>query len=161
MYRAATRPPNGCVVPGLSAGESPHNDLLVYRVGRESREPCPPADRPRMEKSMTDFNTLIQKMILDAVNERIDSVEALESRMVNQHGEYITTKRAAELMNVDPGTVRAMCRDGRLKAATAEGHAPLILVRSMAGMVESTDTELEIKPKRKRKYDNAPKYYIK
>lgn len=110
---------------------------------------------------MDKFDKLLRDMITAAVDERIGSIEALEDRMVRLHGEYVTTKRAAEIINVDPGTVRAMCRDGRLKAATAEGHAPLILVRSMAGMVESTDTELEIKPKRKRKYDNAPKYYIK
>lgn len=110
---------------------------------------------------MNDFDATIRKMIADAVDERIGSAEALEERMVRMHGEYITTKKAAELINVDPGTVRAMCRDGRLKAATAEGHAPLILVRSMAGMVTDKAAEQPtVKPVRRRKYDNAPKYYI-
>ena len=80
---------------------------------------------------MNDFNKLLRDMITAAVDERINSVEALEERMVKMHGEYVTTKRAAEIINVDPGTIRAMCRDGRLMATAADGHAPLILVRSM------------------------------
>ena len=84
---------------------------------------------------MDNFDKLLRDMITAAVDERINSVEALEERMVKMHGEFVTTKRAAEIINVDPGTIRAMCRDGRLMATAADGHAPRILVRRMAAMV--------------------------
>lgn len=111
---------------------------------------------------MDNFDKLLRDMITAAVDERINSVEALEERMVKMHGEYVTTKRASEIINVDPGTIRAMCRDGRLMATAADGHAPLILVRSMAGMVEDKTAEQPtVRATRRRKYDNYPNYYAK
>lgn len=109
---------------------------------------------------MNDFDKLLRDMITAAVDERINSIEALEERMVKMHGEYVTTKRAAEIINVDPGTIRAMCRDGRLMATAADGHAPLILVRSMAAMVKD-EKSLELQAKRKHKYDNCVGYYVR
>lgn len=40
---------------------------------------------------MNDFDKLLRDMITAAVDERINSVEALEERMVKMHGEYVTT----------------------------------------------------------------------
>lgn len=109
---------------------------------------------------MDNFDKLLREMITAAVDERIGTIEALEDRMVRLHGEYVTTKRAAEIINVDPGTIRTMCRDGRLRAAVADGHAPLILVRSMASMVEDETAEQpKVKAVRRRKYDDC-KYKV-
>jgi len=109
---------------------------------------------------MDNFDKLLRDMITAAVDERINSVEALEERMVKMHGEYVTTKRASEIINVDPGTIRAMCRDGRLMATAADGHAALILVRSMASMVEDkTADQPRVKAARRHKYDDC-KYKV-
>lgn len=66
----------------------------------------------------------------------------------------------AMLLNVNPKTVYAMLKDGRIRG-THEG-SPLVLVRSMAGMVEDKTAEQPtVRATRRRKYDNYPNYYAK
>ena len=71
-----------------------------------------------------------------------------------------TTKLSilAMLLNVNPKTVYAMLKDGRLQG-THEG-SPLVLVRSMAAMVED-EKSLELQARRKHKYDNCAGYYVR
>lgn len=107
---------------------------------------------------MNDINKLLRDMITSAVDERIGSVEALEQRMVRMHGEFIPPIQAAKLLNVNPKTVYAMLHDGRLKG-THDG-SPLVLVRSMAAMVEDEES-LELQARRKHKYNNCAGYYVK
>ena len=107
---------------------------------------------------MNDFNKLLRDMITAAVDERINSVEALEARMGKMHGEYVPPIQAAKLLNVNPKTVYAMLKDGRLQG-THEG-SPLVLVRSMAAMAKD-DESLELQAKRKHKYDNCVGYYVR
>nr|DAI09157.1 MAG TPA: Pyocin activator protein PrtN [Caudoviricetes sp.] len=107
---------------------------------------------------MNDFDKLLRDMITAAVDERINSVEALEERMVKMHGEYVPPIQAAKLLNVNPKTVYAMLKDGRLQG-THEG-SPLVLVRSMAAMVED-EKSLELQARRKHKYDNCAGYYVR
>lgn len=107
---------------------------------------------------MNDFNKLLRDMITAAVDERINSVEALEERMVKMHGEYVPPIQAAKLLNVNPKTVYAMLKDGRLQG-THEG-SPLVLVRSMAAMVEDKTAEQpRVKAARRHKYDDC-KYKV-
>jgi len=107
---------------------------------------------------MNDFDKLLREMITAAVDERIGSVEALEQRMVRMHGEFIPPIQAAKLLNVNPKTVYAMLHDGRLKG-THDG-SPLVLVRSMAAMVEDENNPAP-RAARKRKYDNCSGYCVK
>ena len=107
---------------------------------------------------MNDFNKLLRDMVAAAVDERINSVEALEERMVKMHGEYVPPIQAAKLLNVNPKTAYAMLKDGRLQG-THEG-SPLVLVRSMAAMVED-EKSLELQARRKHKYDNCAGYYVR
>lgn len=106
---------------------------------------------------MNDFNAILQKMIADAVDEKINCTAALEERMVKMHGEYLPPIQAAKLLNCNPKTVYAMLKDGRLKG-THEG-SPLVLVRSMAAMAEPTPEEITFKPARRTKYQDR-KYYV-
>ena len=107
---------------------------------------------------MNDFNKLLRDMIAAAVHERVNSVEALEEHVVKMHGEYVPPIQAAKLLNVNPKTVYAMLKDGRLQG-THEG-SPLVLVRSMAAMVED-EKSLELQARRKHKYDNCAGYYVR
>lgn len=107
---------------------------------------------------MDNFDKLLRDMVAAAVDERINSVEALEERMVKMHGEYVPPIQAAKLLNVNPKTVYAMLKDGRLQG-THEG-SPLVLVRSMAAMVED-EKSLELQARRKHKYDNCAGYYVR
>lgn len=107
---------------------------------------------------MSDFNKLLNDMITAAIDERIGKVEALEQRMVRMHGEFIPPVQAAKLLNVNPKTIYAMLKDGRLKG-THEG-SPLVLVRSMAAMVEDAE-QPTLRAVRKHKYDNYSGYCVK
>ena len=107
---------------------------------------------------MDNFDKLLRDMVAAAVNKYINSVEALEERMVKMHGEYVPPIQAAKLLNVNPKTVYAMLKDGRLRG-THEG-SPLVLVRSMAAMVED-EKSLELQARRKHKYDNCAGYYVR
>ncbi len=90
-----------------------------------------------------EIEKLLREMIQQAVDERINSVEAMEDRMVRAHGEFVSIARAADLLNVSTSTIRRMLDDGRL-IGTIEGQ-PLVMVRSMAQMTSAGIT-------RKQKY---------
>ena len=81
-------------------------------------------------------------------------------RLLKARGLKVALQKFDPYLNVDPGTIRAMCRDGRLMATAADGHAPLILVRSMASMVEDKTAEQpRVKAARRHKYDDC-KYKV-
>jgi len=103
-----------------------------------------------------DITAIIKDMVSAAVEEKMGQLGSIADSMVRLHGEYITPKRAAELMNVSVGTVHRMCEDGRL-TATKTG-SPLILVRSMARMVDDAGDPIKppSKPKQHLRYRVSP-----
>ena len=91
-----------------------------------------------------DFNRELMGIIDRAIEARLGDYRSREDAMVAMHGEAVTFKRAAELLNVTPKTISNMVADGRLQGADR-----LVSVRSIADWMVQGSPNAHLHKRRK------------
>lgn len=80
---------------------------------------------------MTELESAIRKIVKQVLAEELSGTET-EQKMIEEYGEMISRGDAAKLLDVVPGTITAMCKDGRL-SGTPMG----VSVRSIAKYLDA------------------------
>lgn len=95
------------------------------------------------------FEGYVEDMIDRAIAKKLDLNAADELKMVKQHGEQISYKKAAELLHRSTQTIHRWADAGLLQS---NGHG--VSVRSIARFLQMPPE----KQKPPRKYDKLPEY---
>lgn len=95
------------------------------------------------------IETIVQGMVEKAMGAALDPNAADEYKMVEQHGEQVSYKKAAELLHRSTQTIHRWADAGLLQS---NGHG--VSVRSIARFLQLPPE----KQKPPRKYDKLPEY---